>query len=137
MRNLFTLITMFIFSSCNQTQSEQEKDYIKNLEEKNRALQTELQEEKDKLTKAIERTPTPIYVPQEIQKEKNVTKDYFTIGSSEDDVLEVMGDPTNIINFESIEMKEFSYGMSSVSFKNGKVEGYNNFEKNLKVKVKK
>jgi hypothetical protein len=44
----YTIITLIIIS-CNQSPSQVEKDYIKNLEEKNRILEQELQEIKSKL----------------------------------------------------------------------------------------
>jgi hypothetical protein len=134
---LFILSSYFLMTSCNQNSSQTEKDYIRNLEEKNRVLERELQEEKNKPPVYIEKKSETIYIPQETKKETEISRDYFTIGSTEDEVLEVMGDPTNIIDFGSIGMKQFSYGISTVSFKNGKVDGYSNFGKNLKVKVKK
>lgn len=135
----YFLILLFylLMTSCNQNSSQTERDYIKNLEEKNRALEKELQEEKNKPPVYIEKKSETVYTPQETKKQTEPPKDYFTIGSTEDEVLEVMGDPTNIIDFGSVGMKQFSYGFSTVSFKNGKVDGYNNFGKNLKVKVKK
>ena len=42
------LILFLTFLSCNQSPSQVEKDYIKNLEEKNKILEKELQEEKSK-----------------------------------------------------------------------------------------
>lgn len=132
----FISLFYLIITSCNQNTSQAEKDYIKNLEEKNRTLERELQEEKSKPPVYIEKKSEPIYIPQKTKKETEISKDYFTIGSTEHEVLEVMGDPTNIIDFGSIGMKQFSYGISTVSFKNGKVDGYSNFENNLKVKMK-
>ena len=70
--------------SCNQNPSQTEKDYIKNLEEKNKALEKELHEVKSK----TEPNNSP-------QGKKQKSNDYFTIGSTEEEVLEVMGDPTS------------------------------------------
>lgn len=133
----FISILYLLITSCNQGTSKSEKDYIKNLEEKNRHLERELQDEKNKPPVIIEKPVERVFVPQDATIESNISKDYFTIGSTEDEVIEVMGDPTNIIDFGSVGMKQFSFGYSTVSFKNGKVDGYNNFEKNLKVKMRK
>lgn len=137
MKKLFVISILYLLlTSCNQEQSKTEKDYIKNLEDKNRVLENELQTEKNKPPVIIEKPAEKIYVPQELPVDRNIPKDYFTIGSTEDEVIEVMGDPTNVIDFGTIGMKRFSYGLSSVSFKDGKVDGYSNFDKNLKVKMK-
>jgi hypothetical protein len=134
--SLCVLVLLSVIA-CEQKQSKTEADYIKNLEEKNQALENELQAEKNKPPVIIEKPAEKIYVPQEAPIERNIPKDYFTIGSTEDEVIEVMGDPTNVMDFGTIGMKRFSYGLSSVSFKNGRVDGYSNFDKNLKVKMKK
>lgn len=127
-RNFHTLLFYLLIISCNENPSQPEKDYIKNLEEKNKALERELQELKSK--------PEPINISRGSKQEAKNPKDYFTIGSTEDEVVEVMGDPTSYIDFGSLG-KRFHYGMSTVFFHKGKVESYNNLEKNLKVKVKK
>ena len=121
MKNYFFISLFFFLVACNNT-SQTEKDYIKNLEERNAALEKELQEVK--------------YVSgDEAKNDSKDSKDYFTIGSSEDEVLKIMGDPES---YDKIgPMKIFQYGLSSVTFENGKVESYNNLESNLKVKVRK
>lgn len=84
------LITSFIFlaSSCKQNSSQSERDYIKNLEEKNKLLEDELNERRvSKKNKTAKE-----------QTEVKVKKGYFTIGSSEDEVLEIMGDPESYID---------------------------------------
>lgn len=128
---------MLIISSCNQNPSKEENSYIKNLEEKNKILEKELQEEKNKPPIIIEKPIENKITPKEYLTETPAKKDYFTIGSTESQVIEVMGDPTSISDFSAIGMKRFSYGLSTVSFKNGLVDGYDNFENNLKVKMKK
>ena len=127
-RYSYILLVCFLIMACNQNSSQTEKDYIKNLEEKNKILEKELQEQKSK--------SKPTVVTQESKQETNPPKGYFTIGSTEDEVLEVMGDPTNYMDLGSAG-KRFYYGLSSVVFEKGKVESYNNFDGNLKVKVKK
>jgi curved DNA-binding protein CbpA len=51
----------------------------------------------------------------------------FSLGSTRDEVLIVQGTPTQV------EPNKWSYGFSEVYFKNGVVNGYNNFFSNLKV----
>ncbi|MGZ3849426.1 MAG: hypothetical protein ACXVMS_02855 [Flavisolibacter sp.] len=60
------------------------------------------------------------------------TRGYFTIGSTVEEVLEVQGEPTSIM-FGSDNYKIFSFGLSSVTFSNGIVEGYSN-NGDLKIK---
>ncbi|HUH74676.1 MAG TPA: hypothetical protein VLZ75_09730 [Chitinophagales bacterium] len=116
------LITLSIIG-CNQSPSEIEKDYIKNLEEKNKILEKELMEIKSK----SEPTKTS-------KKSENFT-DYFVIGSTEDKVLEVMGQPTSYIE-TAPEARRFYYDLSSVYFYQGKVISYDNLSNNLKARVK-
>lgn len=59
--------------------------------------------------------------------------DYFTIGSTKNKVLQVQGEPTSVSNTGPY--STFSYGYSTVTFKNGLVDGYNNNSGNLKVKM--
>jgi len=113
--------------SCNQTPSQVEKDYIKNLEEKNKVLEKELQDIKSKTE--------PNHISDGATRNSASHKGYFTIGSTEDEVLNVMGDPSSI-NDMGIIGKIFRYGYSSVTFEDGRVKDYDNYGKNLKVKVK-
>ncbi len=59
----------------------------------------------------------------------SVFHDYFTIGSSKEEVLAVQGTPSSIIG------ETWHYGYSSVKFVNGRVKGYSNISKNLHVKL--
>ncbi len=130
------LLFYILVTSCNQQPSQVERDYIKNLEEKNRILEKELQEEKSKSKPInISKDSQEDILTESKQKTKK-TNDYFTIGSTEDEVLAVMGDPTSYNDMESLG-KQFRYGLSTVYFEEGKVESYSNLERNLKVKVKK
>jgi hypothetical protein len=126
-RLFYILVFSLLFTSCNQNQTQIEKEYIKNLEEKNTVLETELQELKSKTNSNN--------IDQGTKQKTKVSIDYFIIGSTEDKVIAVMGDPTTYIDFGS-SGKRFNYGMSTVFFEKGKVQSYNNVEGNLKVKVK-
>ncbi len=54
---------------------------------------------------------------------------FFTLGSSYTEVLDIQGKPTRI------QGDTWVYGLSAVSFKNGTVCGYNNFDGALRVKI--
>lgn len=128
MKRYFTIIALsLLIAFCTQQTSQAEKDYIKNLEEKNKALEAELQGIKAKynLTDSV----------QENRQEPHSRKMYFTVGSTEDKVIEVMGDPTSYM-VTAPEARKFYYGLSAVYFYQGKVISYDNLDGNLKVKVK-
>ena len=127
--NKYFYVPLFyiLILSCNQNQSQAEKDYIKNLEEKNKVLEKELQEIKSR---------TEPNNSQETKRRSGNSKDYFTIGSTEDEVIEVMGEPTSYI-LTAPEARKFHYGISTVYFYKGKVISYDNLDDNLKVRVKK
>lgn len=125
-RFVYFLVFSFLIISCDQHSPQVERDYIKNLEEKNRILEKELQELKSK--------NEPSKVPPTNGKSKNL-QNYFTIGSTIDEVLEIMGDPTTYTDLGS-SGKRFHYGMSTIFFEDGKVESYDNVLGNLRVRVK-
>jgi len=63
--------------------------------------------------------------------------DYFTLGSTEDEVLAIQGTPTSIISGEGVIGDRWSYGFSSVEFtKDGVVKGYSNISGNLHIRAK-
>ena len=119
MKNVLSILIFLVLIGCNKSSSEREKDYIKNLEEKNRALEKELQSKENS------------YKNGESGK---ISNEFFKIGSTEDEVLQVMGDPSSLDNVGPF--KIFHYESSSVKFENGRVRDYDNFDGNLKVKVK-
>jgi hypothetical protein len=124
MKRLYHLILLMIILlvSCNNTSNQTEKEYIKNLEEKNKLLEQEIADLKND-SKNVE----------SVKSEKISDNNYFTIGSTEKKVLEVMGNPTSYKDIGPFRTMHF--GLSSVEFQKGKVTGYNNFEGNLKVKL--
>jgi curved DNA-binding protein CbpA len=68
--------------------------------------------------------------------ERNRTLDaenIFSIGSSKNTVLQIQGNPSQIINAGSTVM--WYYGTSSVTFENGKVSEFSNIGQNLKIKL--
>ncbi|MDD5149337.1 MAG: hypothetical protein PHC28_02500 [Flavobacterium sp.] len=62
------------------------------------------------------------------------TSSYYSLGSTEDEVLKIQGQPTSISKIGNSTTYFYSY--SYVSFENGKVESYNNSAHNLKIKIK-
>ena len=126
-RYFYILSVCFLIISCSQKPSQTERDYIKNLEEKNKVLEKELNEVKSNFESK--------YVPQETKQKSKISNEYFSIGSTEDELLEVMGDPTSYYALGP-SLKRFVYGSSSVTLVEGKVDSYTNSDGNLKVKVK-
>jgi len=122
----YILLFSILFSGCTNETSQIEKDYIKSLEHKNKLLQQELSELNASDTVNESKTS---------KKDLKKSLDYFKIGSTEDDVINVMGNPTSYMQ-TAPEAKKFLYGYSSVYFYQGKVISYDNLEDNLKVKVK-
>lgn len=120
---------MAIFICCYESCNQPNSDYVKNLEEQNKRLEQELDSQKNNQI-------TPDSFPTNTNNNSQNSTGYFTIGSSEEDVLQVMGDPNSIMNYDALNMKCFYYGRSSVTFKNGKVTEYSNSDNNLKVKYK-
>ena len=126
MKHLYLIFTLAILAvSCN-TSNQAEKEYIKNLEEKNKILEQELSDMENDLEENLENV-------QPVKSKKYKNNDYFTIGASEKEVLEVMGNPSSYQDILGTKIMRF--GSSSVKFNNGKVTGYDNYSKNLKVKL--
>jgi len=72
----------------------------------------------------------------DFREEINNGKDYFTIGSSESDVIEIMGTPNEIKDFEILNEKWLYYGNSKVVLRKGLVKEYRNTDRNLKIRIK-
>lgn len=132
---LYCLFLTSLLTSCYQQTSQVERDYIKNLEEKNRILETELKELKSK-SKSGNTSSRSRQSSTESNLATKTSPGYFTIGSTEDEVLLVMGDPTSYNDLGSAGKLLF-YGNSSVHLENGRVESYDNLGRNLKVRVRK
>ena len=67
-------------------------------------------------------TPTPTATPVPTQTQipratpKSAPRDYFTRGSSQDDVLHVQGTPTEINTYSALGYERWNYGYSTVTF---------------------
>lgn len=83
-------------------------------------------------------------VPQAVQRPQTATltaavqqtperpKDYFTVGSSMDDVAAIMGTPSRVNNF--LNDVWWYFGYSRVVFRGGRVTEWDNMSNNLKVR---
>ena len=60
---------------------------------------------------------------------------FFTIGSTQERVAEVMGSPTNIQIVQLTNEVIWSYNLSLVTFVNGRVTKWSDLSRNLKVKA--
>jgi hypothetical protein len=115
---IYIFIIVTATTSCSQISSSGDKEEIQKLKERNKTLEDEVQTLKSK------------YEP-----DKKAKKNYFVIGSTEDEVIEVMGQPSSYM-ITAPEAKKFIYGLSTVYFYRGKVISYDNLDDNLKVRVK-
>jgi len=86
---------------------------------------TEAQQEAERYAASLEATriaelPTATPVPTETQIPRATPqfapRDYFTRGSSQDDVLHVQGTPTEINTYSALGYERWNYGYSTVTF---------------------
>lgn len=155
--NMSIIATILLISlqSCEEGNQPKQKEYINSLEEKNTRLQQEVKGDMEYIKNLEEKKAA---LQQELEAEKynqyvaagqntktagsnrsDNSEDYFTIGSTEKEVIRVMGDPTSIE--KTFEFKTYYYYVgiefSTVGFENGRVAEYRNTAKNLKVKMRK
>lgn len=71
-----------------------------------------------------------------IQLASDQLSNTWTLASSREQLLQVQGTPTQITSDSTSCGEMFRYGSSTVNLKNGFVSGYDNFDKNLRVKAK-
>lgn len=92
------------------------KEQIQKIERKLEDYKESLSQPPDKVAKL----PSP---------QRSVSRNYFTIGSSKEEVLAFQGSPTKILG------ETWYYGYSSIDFYNGKVKSYSNISGNLRVQI--
>ena len=63
-----------------------------------------------------------------------LAKDFINLGDTKKDVLEVLGAPTDVSKYPALEKEVWSYGFSSITFKNGRVDEYSGGQ-NLKISI--
>jgi hypothetical protein len=127
MKKIYILIISSIpfVCGCDNTdkQAEKRRDSLLTVQaEKIDQLQRELENSQEKVKELAK--------PIEVKKIEETS--FFTIGSTENEVLTIQGQPTSIQNLPN--GKLLGYGMSSVTFFNGVVESFMNYG-NLKIKV--
>lgn len=61
------------------------------------------------------------------------SQEYINIGSSKADVKKVQGEPTSVQVIERLNTEIWGYDLASVTFKNGRMSEYNNFDNILKI----
>lgn len=127
---LFIFFVTFVCIGCNNTSSKEDtnKDSIIKLQEE-RINQLQQQLNNPTVTTVDTNSTAP---KKNKQIDLSSSLDYFTIGSTEDEVLTVQGQPTSIEKI--VDSKIFFYGGSSVTFNKGIVESYRD-DGNLKIKV--
>jgi hypothetical protein len=122
----FITLCYLSMMSCRQTSSGADAKTIKELRQRVDALEQEVKEIKARAQSKM--------TNEKNEKAQNASG-YFTIGSTEAEVIRVMGDPSNYYDFGAAG-KRFQYGLGFVSFRKGKVDGYNNADGNLKIRVR-
>lgn len=68
------------------------------------------------------------------QKFETDPSNYFSIGSTMEEVKNIMGTPSSTRKMPYFNEETWTYNMSSITFKNGKVSEYRNSGNNLRVK---
>jgi hypothetical protein len=128
MKKTYILLISFIFFivGCNQSDKRQNDKRDSILEAqlsaqdlKIRQLQLEVENSKAKA--------------QPVEEKKQEESPFYKIGSTENEVLTIQGQPTSIIDLPP--NKAFYYGSSYVSFRNGIVESFSNSGGNLRIKI--
>ena len=127
-----TLLTLIIFGCNNSTdKTDAFKDSVIRLqEERINRLEKKLETSIEPKVDTVRKPNNGVY--NQLQSSESIILDYFTIGSTEDEVLTIQGQPTTIQKLSN--SKLFFYGTSMITFSNGKVESFSN-DGNLKVKV--
>lgn len=69
-----------------------------------------------------------------LQEAEQNTSSFWALGSSREDVFQAQGTPTRVIQHDSLCKEVIYYGSSSVELKNRVVNGYRNFDNNLRVR---
>lgn len=116
--NLLALFCALILVGCS---SNNDSDRIKQLEKKISALENEKQtNEKIK----------PILINENIET-INTNEISYNVGDPEEFVLSIQGEPTSLNDFNSL--KVYSFGSSTLTFKNGVLNSFSNIDRNLKI----
>jgi hypothetical protein len=74
-------------------------------------------------------TPSPVLPPTLLQTQPPAPSDFFALGSTASEVLAIQGTPSRV------QGQTWTYGLSDVQFRNGRVWRFNNFGGALRVRM--
>ncbi len=74
-------------------------------------------------------TPSPVLPPTLLQPQPAAPSTFFTVGSTASEVLGIQGTPSRV------QGQTWTYGLSEIQFKNGRVWSFNNFDGSLRVRM--
>ncbi len=122
---IYILLIFLLTQSCNNLDPQINEKRISKLEERIRTLEKQLEQINNSIQNDTIRNTDP-------QQEYS---EYFTIGSTMDEVIDIMGEPSSYMK-TAPEARKLIYGLSTVYFYQGKVISFDNLGDNLRVKVK-
>lgn len=73
--------------------------------------------------------PSPVLPPALLQPQPPAPGDFFTLGSTASEVLGIQGTPSRV------QGQTWTYGLSEIQFRNGRVWKFNNFDGSLRVRM--
>ena len=131
MRKITLLLGLgLLLFSCNDYKTNEELDSQKRIIEQQEQRLKKLEDRLDNIEKGNSQSGKK---RQASLPNNTINKSTFYIGASESDVIEIQGTPTSIHSLG--DRKLYFYGLSSVTFEDGKVKSYSNDGNNLKVKA--
>ena len=74
-------------------------------------------------------TPSPVLPPALLQPQPAAPSAFFTLGSTASEVLSIQGSPSHV------QGQTWTYGLSEIQFRNGRVYRFNNFDGSLRVRM--
>jgi len=74
-------------------------------------------------------TPSPVLPPALLQPQPAAPSAFFTLGSTASEVLSIQGSPSHV------QGQIWTYGLSEIQFRNGRVYRFNNFDGSLRVRM--
>ena len=74
-------------------------------------------------------TPSPVLPPALLQTPPAAPSAFFTLGSTASEVLSIQGSPSHV------QGQTWTYGLSEIQFRNGRVYRFNNFDGSLRVRM--
>jgi hypothetical protein len=73
--------------------------------------------------------PSPVLPPALLKPQPPAPSDFFTLGSTASEVLRIQGAPSRV------QGQTWTYGLSEIQFRNGRVWRFNNFDGSLRVRM--